>query len=551
MNLSISIEQKKIDTFRSWVERQNLEWWVIGISTVLAIFATAYSFKHGYIVAYGDAESHLNIAKRVIQSLTPGFAQLGGIWLPLPHLLLIPFVWSDFLWRSGLAGSIVSGVCFVVSALYLYKTMLLFVNSRAAAFVAALVFMTNPNILYLQTTPMTELTLIVFFILSGYYFIVFLENQNNLPALLAASFFGFCASLSRYDGWALVLMEAGILFLLYLPWKKFPRQFSDLKTYWDQKRLHTLEGRLIMFSTLAFLGVLLWLGWGALILGDPLYFTHSVFSAASQQQGWLSRGELPAYHNLWQSFLYYFVTSMSNIGVLLFALMLLGICYFLFANKDKKRWYIFLVLLVPFFFNAGTLWLGQSVIFIPDLYKAGFDWQLFNVRYGVMMVPSAAIFIGFLFYKVRPSVKILMAVLAIAQIGLYLVGYSQVITLADGVSGLSSAISKLPDAQNWLDKNYDGGLVLEDDFARSVSIIRTPIPMQEIIYVGNKPYWGDSLTQPEKYATWIIMEKNDQVWNALYNDPHMQGQLYKYFLKEYTSAEILIFKRNPAVPEQG
>ncbi len=32
-------------------------------------------------------------------------------WLPLPHLLMIPLVRNDWLWQTGLAGAIVSGVC--------------------------------------------------------------------------------------------------------------------------------------------------------------------------------------------------------------------------------------------------------------------------------------------------------------------------------------------------------------------------------------------------------------------------------------------------------
>jgi len=551
MNLSISISKERVERAKVWFAGLNMIKVVASLSTLLAIIASAYSFKHGYIIAYGDAESHLNIAKRVVDSLTPGFAQLGGIWLPLPHLLLIPFVYFNFLWRSGLAGSIVSGACFVVSAVYLYRMVLLIGGNKAAAFVAALVFMTNPNVLYLQTTPMTELTLIVFFILSSYYFIKFIKNQENLLALLVAGLFGFCAALSRYDGWSLVLMEAGILFLLYLPWKKFPRSLREIKTYWDASRLAKMEGYLILFCTITFFAILLWLGWGWLILGDPLYFTHSVFSAASQQAGWLARGQLPAYHSLAESFLYYFVTSMSNVGVVLFLVSLLGLCFYLFVNEDKKRWYIVLVLLVPFIFNAATLWLGQSVIFIPDLPHPGFDWQLFNVRYGVMMVPMAAVCIAYLFYKVKPAGKILIVALAVVQLGLYGVGYSKIITLDDGINGLSSEVSKLPDAQNWMEKNYDHGLVLEDDFSRTLSLIRTPIPMQNFIYVGTKPYWEDSLKEPEKYATWIVMQKNDTIWTTLYDDPAMQGRLYKYFLKEYTSDQILIFKRNPAVPESG
>jgi hypothetical protein len=56
------------------------------------------------------------------------------------------------------------------------------------------------------------------------------------------------------------------------------------------------------------------------------------------------------------------------------------------------------------------------------------------------------------------------------------------------------------------------------------------------------------LVAPEKYATWIIMQQNDEVWKRINDDPITQGRMYKYFNKVYTSPEILIFKRNPEVP---
>src|SRR3972149_334620 len=161
MNLSFSITLKTINRVKKWLDGLPYLRLVFFISWVLALIATNYYHYHDLIVAYGDAESHLNIAKRVVSSLTPGFAQLGGIWLPLPHLLLVPFVKLDFLWRSGLAGSIVSGGAFIISSLYLYKLVKLITKNIPASFVAALIFMLNPNILYLQSTPMTELTLIV------------------------------------------------------------------------------------------------------------------------------------------------------------------------------------------------------------------------------------------------------------------------------------------------------------------------------------------------------------------------------------------------------
>ncbi len=69
---------------------------------------------------YGDAQSHINIARRIIDSRTPGVDQLGTPWLPLPHLLMLPWVGNDYLWQTGLAGAIPSGICFVLAATFLY-----------------------------------------------------------------------------------------------------------------------------------------------------------------------------------------------------------------------------------------------------------------------------------------------------------------------------------------------------------------------------------------------------------------------------------------------
>src|SRR5437899_2515328 len=102
INFSISLKTLRYVLFQFTSVKS-----AIVLSVSLAIVSTAYFFLHNNLIAYGDAESHLNIAKRVSGSLTPGFAQLGGIWLPIPHILLIPFVAIDPLWRSGLAGAII------------------------------------------------------------------------------------------------------------------------------------------------------------------------------------------------------------------------------------------------------------------------------------------------------------------------------------------------------------------------------------------------------------------------------------------------------------
>ncbi len=527
MQLNFTINWTILNKLRKFFSLFPLSYIVILLAVEASALATAYSYFNNYIVAYGDAESHLNISKRVIHSLTPGIAQLGGIWLPVPHILMLPFVWFDFLWRTGLAGSIVSGVCFVISSFFLYKTALLLTRSKLTSFIAFAVFATNPNILYMQSTPMTELPLIAFFILSTYYFIKFIYDSNNFVALTLAGFFGFCATLTRYDGWFLVMFEAMIIVLLHL----------KRKINWNE-----LQGKVILFSTLAFFGIALWMLWDYLILGDAFYFTNSQFSAKSQQQSWLARGELPAYHNVVLAVIYYLVTAMSNTGVIILGVAIVGLVMYIQRTRHFNRIFVLIIMGVPFIFNVFTMFLGQSVIFVPSITPTDFEWRLFNVRYGVMMMPFVAFFVAYAFHKSSLIGKYMVTGMILFQFALFGIGYSRAISLADGTEGLSQY--KQDYAEIWFTEKYDGGLVLMDDYARTMSVIRTTVPMQKIIYIGTKPYWEISLERPEKYARWIIMQKDDLVWSSLIDNPKKQGALYKYYEKAYTSPNILIFKRN-------
>ncbi|HVZ12072.1 MAG TPA: hypothetical protein VG965_03500 [Patescibacteria group bacterium] len=570
--MEIKISKNFIEQVKALAQSPYLIDAVLVLAVFLSIETTILSLAHGFIVAYGDAESHLNIPKRVVDSLTPGFAQLGGIWLPLPHLLMIPFVKIEFLYRTGLAGSIVSGISFIVASIFIYKLGYFLTKNRFAGFVAFLVFVTNPNMLYLQSTPMTEPVLICFFVLSSYYFIRFarvalrgkhkeeidvLESGREVKYLLLASFFGFCASISRYDGWFLVLVEAALIPAIYLPYDKYSSVIEKAgkvkgvlsiikhKLYLTRKNFTKLQGLTVLFATLAFLGIVGWFAWDGLILGDPFYFKDSQYSAEVQQQAWLKRNELPAMHNLPVAFGYYYVDTMANVGVVFFDIALVGSGYYLIKKRNALAFVVSIVLMIPFIFNVISLFLGQSVIFIPELTPASYEWRLFNVRYGILMLPGVAIFVGYLFQDIKFNGKLLLLFLAIVQFGLYASGYSKIVTLADGINGLSSA--KRTGVETWMKSHYDGGLVLMDDYARSVSIIGSGIPMQDVIYVGNKPYWDESMQAPEKYAQWIVIQQNDAVWKGIYTNNYLRGRLYKYFVKVYTSPEVLVFERNSQV----
>src|SRR5579864_7118314 len=171
-------------------------------ASVIAVWYFAQNYQ---ILLLGDTYAHMLIARRLFDNATPGLAQLGGIWLPLPHLLMLPFIWNDTLWHTGLAGSFVAMPCYVISTIYLFLAARRLTHNSRASFVGTLVFLLNPNILYLQSTPMSELVLIATMAIACYYFLAWAQ-EDQPKYLILGSFGTLLATLSRYDAWPLFLI---------------------------------------------------------------------------------------------------------------------------------------------------------------------------------------------------------------------------------------------------------------------------------------------------------------------------------------------------------
>src|SRR5579872_1550226 len=88
------------------------------LASVLSAGAVWLTWRQGWTLYYGDAEAHLNIARRVVESRTAGYEQLGTSWLPMLHMLMMPLVRDDVMWRSGLAGAIPPALCFILGVTF-------------------------------------------------------------------------------------------------------------------------------------------------------------------------------------------------------------------------------------------------------------------------------------------------------------------------------------------------------------------------------------------------------------------------------------------------
>lgn len=192
---------------------------VLIISTALSLVALYFSYTFGVMLAYNDATAHLNTARRMIDNLTPGLVQIGSVWLPLLHIFELPFVANDFLWQTGLAGAIVSAISFILSSLLLYKLVFYITNSRMGSLIGVLIFATNANMLYLQTTAMFE-PLLTVNALGVIYYLSRWTKEGKANNLIIAAFFTMLATLTRYDGWALFLSACAYVFLIGIAQKR-------------------------------------------------------------------------------------------------------------------------------------------------------------------------------------------------------------------------------------------------------------------------------------------------------------------------------------------
>ncbi len=517
-------------------------WFLVTIITALltSISACWYFFQQREILLYGDSYSHMMLARRFFDSQSPGVAQLGGVWLPLPQVGMLPFIWNDSLWRSGLAGSFSSMTCYVVASCCIFLAARRITHDHVASYVGTLAFILNPNILYLQSTPLSELVCIATSTLACYFFLCW--TQDNFPRQLvwaAASI--FLATLARYDGWALFMVMLPLIAVVGLLKRRSWRE---------------IQGNLFVFGVLASLGIVLWLIWNQLIFHDMFYFQKGPYSALGQA---ISLNQIRAeqtYHNLWQSIRYYVVTSVDTFGSILLALGLVALIIFLVRKRLTTDTLAVMMFLVPFVFYVLTMYSGQVGIYVPGADPLNDPNHLFNVRFGSAMVASVAVCMAILAGYVRQALprrwrpvgrvgQIAVALVIVAQAVLIVAG--GIITLEDGIYGGSCAF---PHPINvYLAQHYNGGRVLENTFTSNIDGADAGLLLKDIVYDGSDNLWSKALKNPEAMVDWVIVDpgnpKDIVAQHIDVNSPQFQQNFTLVYKEHYG---LRLYHRNGLPP---
>ena len=245
--------------------------WLAGLAVVWGLTAALVYWQQGLTLSHYDAKGHLVVARRVLDSLTPGWLQLGAVWLPLPHLLNLLPVQVDAWYRTG-ASAIAISILSVALLVYCTARLILrLTGSRTGAVTAAALVLTNPNLLYLQSTPMTEPLLLGLIGLAVWWTVDAIDAGAEGRWLRASAALAL-ALMTRYEAWPV----AGALLLatLLAQWRAgsgFNRALADAA------RLASVPAvALAWFLVHSKATVGAWFVTGGFYVPDPAYQHHAV-----------------------------------------------------------------------------------------------------------------------------------------------------------------------------------------------------------------------------------------------------------------------------------
>ena len=477
---------------------------LLSSAILLSCISTWLFAAHNLHIAHFDAKGHLLVPRRIIDNLNPGLRQIGAFWLPLPHILYLPFVQNDYLYFSGLAGTPLSMVCFVLTA-WVFFRLVQTLFDPFAAFCASLLYITNPNILYLQSTPLTENMSLLFFLASVYLFVRFFQNSSR-KYLIGASFFSVLGVLTRYENW-FVFATMGLL-LMILSWKD-RRGFKNF----------VYDALILGVPNVAAMALTFWINW---YTTGQAYMDHSFKHTDFQ----------PADGSFFIAFfvVLYTVGNLISYDWTLFALIA---AFLLFRKRFRET---------PFLASLAIL--GPLFLYLYEYW----DNHPTRIRYGLPFVP-----IAFYLLSYWPGRSRLITFLFLVWFGhvmltspFYKLGSSELLkeSMRD-----SENLSLQAGLLSYLHQHDDGKLILAAMGDVAPMLYDLKLPVKRYVHEGAKPYWNDAVTyaHPEKVVGWVFMTQDDRVWRKLHDDP----EFHKHFALVGKGGFLELYRLNPNHPESN
>jgi hypothetical protein len=510
---------------------------VAGLAVLVSLSSFLYYSQRGGLLLYGDAVAHINIARRVFDSLTPGLLQLGTVWLPLPHLLMIPFLWSNKMWQNGAGGSIPSMLAYVLGVVGIFRLVggLLESDVRTkpaaavGAWAAAFAYGANPNLIYMQATAMTESLYLALFVWAAVYFAEFIralrendlqENQDGRQTDAARTPLMRCAwclagaELTRYDGWFLAGAVGATVVVIAL-------------RRWQNRTLasRTLRALAVKFLLAIAVVPVLWLAYNRVVYGNALEFANGPYSAKAIEQR--VGAPNPALHNAAVAAIYFLKSAQLNMAVGNWGRFWLAASFLalaLGAWKLRAQSAPMLLLWVPLLFYALSIAYGS----VPLHVYTWWPFATFNQRYGLQLLPMFAVSTGVLIASVflfgastRHIWKLVVVILPLIVVSYASVWKAEPQCLKEARrnweirhtlnSAVQNVIARLPRTSRFL-----------MDLGEHVGVMeQAGIPLRQVVNSENhRPWkrptdpnglWERALADPPRYVDFVIAFDGDPV----------------------------------------
>jgi hypothetical protein len=533
--------KKNVDVRSSWDSEIRLLAW---LATCVSVFSFLFYFQRGEVLLYGDAVAHINIARRVFDSKTPGLLQLGTVWLPLPHLLMMLFLISNEMWRRGAGGSLPSMIAYVFGVIGMFRLMRESLSRngeadgrvRIAAWTAAAGFAANPNLIYMQATAMGEALYLGLFVWAVVYFGEFLRGESK-----ALTKCGFClagACLTRYDGWFLAAAMGAVVVVVGVVNR------GELQ---GPSRGISRTG-IAKFLLLAATGPILWLAYNGIVYRNPLEFENGPYSAKAIERRTQAAGNPghPGSGNLAVASAYFLKSAEENMaenqwlgrGWILLAVagviggILLGRSLKPAASGSRAlsaSWLALLFLLIPIPFYALSIAYGGVPIFVP----AWWPFSHYNVRYGLQLLPAFSAALGIAMYMIlrapwltrRLKVASVLALTAFVVVSYASVWRATPVSLKEAQINMRTRTQLELQLAEWLRRLPADSTLLMYLGDHVGALERAGIPLKDVINEGNHRVWKQptdpeglwerALADPSRYADYVIAFEGDPVWQAV------------------------------------
>jgi len=506
------------------------------MAVVLGFMALLICFTRGYVLLYGDAVAHLGIARRILDSRAPGLSQLGGVWLPLPHLLMLPFVQRMLWWQTGLAGAWPSLICFIIGAAGFYRLARRMLVPRWA-FTATVFYLLNPNLLYLATTAMTEplfLALLIWLTLLTMQCIDAIDKIEDAPLkqrparakeigpkLIVISLLIFAAVMTRYDGWIVGAVVWCVL---------------TLKIARTRKLFAKITPAFLLFTVITVAGPVLWLWYNKHFMHDPLDFMRGPYSAAAIDKKTSPPGakHYRGWHNPGWALLFYTRTSqvdaaMWETGFLLMGAALAGLWLTLKKGfTGAQRAATLLWMPIPFYVYSVSY--GSVPIFIPQLYPHSF----YNSRYGMEMLPGLVLFAfiaiaaldGYV-KATKPEVSkwLPRAGTALAVVNCAVMTLTIPLVLKEGMVNATTRQAFETSVARQIESFPAGVPILMTNGDHIGALQQAGIPLKQTINEGEWSSWKAALDAPAEKADYVIAIAGDPVDKAVHEHPENLTEL--------------------------